>query len=64
MATDNDAAGRVLADRIEAIAQETGRTDLQITQDLPEGQGSDWNDVLRSGTSANRNRSGPLPTSL
>jgi len=64
LATDNDEAGRVLADRIEALAQETGREDLQIIQDLPEGQGSDWNDVLRSGTSANRNRSGPLPTSL
>jgi DNA primase len=47
IATDNDEAGRELADRIEAIAQETGREDLQITQDLPEGQGSDWNDVLR-----------------
>jgi len=51
IATDNDAPGRALADQIEAIAREAGREDLRIVRDLPEGEGSDWNDVLRAGPS-------------
>lgn len=48
IATDNDAGGRELAEQIEAIARGTGRVDLQIVQDLPEGEGSDWNDCLKA----------------
>jgi len=47
IATDNDAGGRELADRIAAIAAETGREDLAIVRDLPAGEGSDWNDRLK-----------------
>ncbi len=39
IATDNDAGGRELAGQIAAIADESGRADLQIVQDLPEGEG-------------------------
>jgi hypothetical protein len=49
IATDNDEGRRALADRIEAIAAETRRQDLTIVQDLPEGDGGDWNDRLRAG---------------
>ncbi len=42
---------RALAGQIEAIAGETGRADLHIVRDLPAGEGADWNDALRSGTS-------------
>jgi hypothetical protein len=48
IATDNDAPGRALADQLEAIAREAGREDLLIVRDLPAGEGSDWNDVLRA----------------
>lgn len=47
IATDNDAGGRELADQIAAIAAETGRADLRVVRDLPEGEGRDWNDQLR-----------------
>jgi DNA primase len=47
IATDNDEGGRALAEQIAAIAAETGRKDLKIVRDLPEGEGSDWNDRLR-----------------
>jgi hypothetical protein len=49
IATDNDEPGRDLAGQIEAIAREAGREDLLIVRDLPAGEGSDWNDVLRAG---------------
>ena len=48
IATDNDEGGRELADKIEALARETGRADLTIVRDLPEGEGQDWNEVLKS----------------
>lgn len=47
IATDNDPAGRALAEQLEALAQETGRQDLQIRRHLPEGAGRDWNDILQ-----------------
>jgi hypothetical protein len=49
IATDNDEPGRALAQQIEAIAPEARHEDLAIIRDLPEGDGSDWNDVLRGG---------------
>jgi hypothetical protein len=48
IATDNDPGGRALADQIEALARQAGREDLVLIRDLPEGEGSDWNDVLRA----------------
>ena len=48
IATDNDPGGHALADRIEALARETGREDFVICRDQP-GEGQDWNDVLRAG---------------
>lgn len=45
---DNDAPGRALAERIEAIARQTVRTDLSIARHLPADEGADWNDVLRA----------------
>ena len=47
IATDNDEGGRELAEQIAAIVAETGREDLRIVRDLPEGEGADWNDRLR-----------------
>jgi hypothetical protein len=47
-ATDNDQAGRDLAEEIEAAAREAGRSDLAFIRDLPPGEGQDWNDVLRA----------------
>jgi len=52
--TDNDASRRALAKQIQAITRQTTRTDLTIIRDLPEGEGSDWNDQLRARE--------PLPT--
>ena len=52
IATDNDAGGRELAAQIAEIARETGRGDLKIVQDLPEGEGSDWNDQLKAAASS------------
>ena len=48
IATDNDPGGRALADQIEALARQAGREDLVLIRDLPEGEDSDWNDVLRA----------------
>lgn len=48
IATDNDEAGREISEQIQAIAKETEREDLQIVQDLPEGEGEDWNDCLKA----------------
>lgn len=48
IATDNDPAGRELADKIEALTEETGRADLTIIRALPDGPGQDWNDVLQA----------------
>jgi len=48
IATDNDEGGCALAAQIDAIAAQTRRRDLQIIQDLPAGEGSDWNDILRA----------------
>ncbi len=48
IATDNDAAGRELAGQIEAIAIEASPAGLRIIRDLAEGEGSDWNDLLRA----------------
>jgi len=47
-ATDNDPDGQKLAAQIKGIASESGRKDLQVLQDLPEGEGNDWNDCLRA----------------
>jgi hypothetical protein len=47
-ATDNDPDGRTLAEAIGQIVQATARTDLTFEADLPEGEGSDWNDQIRS----------------
>jgi hypothetical protein len=55
IATDNDAGGRVLAEQIETIAREAGRADLQIVQDLPEGEGNDWNDCLKASAAEREN---------
>jgi hypothetical protein len=60
LAMDNDGAGRDLADQIEALAQATGRVDLAIRRHLPEGEGDDWNDVLRAG----RGAEAPVPAAL
>ncbi len=51
IAADNDPGGHALADRIEALARETGRADLLIHRDQPLGDGQDWNDVLRAARS-------------
>lgn len=51
IATDNDTGGRELAERIEALAHETGREGLSIIRHLPEGEGVDWNDVLKGSAS-------------
>jgi len=48
LAIDNDAGGRKMAGQIAAIADENGRADLQIVQDLPEGEGRDRNNVVRA----------------
>ena len=48
IATDNDEGGRELAERIEALAGETGRADLAIVRHLPETAGTDWNDCLKA----------------
>jgi len=48
IATDNDPGGHALADQIEALARDSGRADLAVSRELPEGQGQDWNDVLRA----------------
>ena len=47
IATDNDDGGRILAAQIAAIFMETGRKDLKIVPDPPQGEGADWNDRLR-----------------
>jgi hypothetical protein len=47
LATDNDEDGRKLAETIAAFAGETGRQDIQVVFDLPEGEGNDWNAVLQ-----------------
>jgi hypothetical protein len=59
-AMDNDAPGRDLAERIEAIARETGRADLSLARHLPEAEGADWNDVVR----ASRAAEAPAPAAL
>jgi len=56
IATDNDEGGRALAGRLEAAAAETGWEDLSVIRHLPEGDGQDWNDVLRR-----REGIGPVP---
>lgn len=56
IATDNDDGGRALAEQIEALARESDRPDLSIFRDLPEGEGQDWNDVLRAGRGVGPNR--------
>ena len=48
IATDNDTGGRKMAGQVAASADENGRADLQIVQDLPEGEGRDWNNVVRA----------------
>jgi hypothetical protein len=48
IATGNDPGGRALADQIEALARETGREDLCLVRDLPAGEGTHWNDLLRA----------------
>jgi len=60
LAMDNDEAGRDLAGQIEALAEQTGRVDLAILRHLPEGEGEDWNDVLR----AVRAAEAPVPAAL
>jgi hypothetical protein len=47
-ATDNDPDGRALAEEIETITKATGRADLIFQADLPEGEGADWNERLKS----------------
>jgi hypothetical protein len=47
-ATDNDPDGRALAEEIGAIVTATGRADLTFKADLPEGEGADWNERLKS----------------
>jgi hypothetical protein len=47
-ATDNDPDGRALAGEIETIMRATGRADLTFQADLPEGEGADWNNRLKS----------------
>lgn len=46
IATDNDEGGWVLAEQIAACATRSGRADLRLRTDLPDGAGADWNDVL------------------
>jgi hypothetical protein len=58
IATENDAGGRALADQIEALARETGRKDLHLVRDLPAGERTHWNDVLRASSPA---AAEPLP---
>ena len=48
IATDNDPDGRKLAAQLAAIAANSARADLAIVQDLPAGEGSDWNDCLKA----------------
>jgi hypothetical protein len=49
----------VLADQIEAITQETGRDGLHLVRDLPAGEGSGWNDVLRADLRPRQNHTFP-----
>lgn len=48
IATDNDPAGRDLADQLETLVQEAGRSDLTLVLDLPSADGADWNEVLKA----------------
>ncbi|QDU98613.1 DUF3991 and TOPRIM domain-containing protein [Lignipirellula cremea] len=47
LATDNDPAGRKLAYAIQTSLAAADLPDKQIVTRLPEGEGADWNDVLR-----------------
>jgi hypothetical protein len=49
---------RALDDQIEALARETGRKDLHLVRDLPAGERTHWNDVLRASSPA---AAEPLP---
>lgn len=49
LAMDNDPAGRGMAQTLVELVAQTGRSDLQVVQALPEPEGADWNDVLRGG---------------
>jgi hypothetical protein len=44
---DNDAAGRTLSGLIASALEASGRSDLSFTEDLPEREGADWNNVLK-----------------
>ena len=47
-AMDNDAAGHSLVQAHRRRRQKlSGRSDLSFTEDLPEAEGADWNDVLK-----------------
>lgn len=58
IATDNDEGGHALAGQIEDVARESGREDLVVLRDLPEGEGQDWNEVLKD---ARRGDAEPAP---
>jgi hypothetical protein len=45
--TNNDDGGRHLAVQLRGLALAAGREDLAILDHAPEGEGADWNDVLR-----------------
>jgi hypothetical protein len=46
-AMDNDPAGHSLSKLIASAVETSGRSDLAFIEDLPEAEGSDWNDVLK-----------------
>jgi hypothetical protein len=47
-ATDNDDAGRKLAQLVEECFLNTGRPDLRFKNHLPENENTDWNNVLQA----------------
>lgn len=47
-AVDNDEGGDQLADKITAVFNKVGRSDLSLRIDVPEIRGIDWNKVLLS----------------
>ena len=47
IAMNNDAGGWHLAEEIKELVLATGRDDLAVMEQSPEGDGVDWNDVLK-----------------
>ncbi|MGB5830554.1 MAG: toprim domain-containing protein [Thiohalocapsa sp.] len=61
LAMDNDQAGHDLAAGLEALACEARPDALTISRHSPEGEGMDWNDVLRATPKAHTDQPAPGP---